>query len=283
MVTKYSVVRYLPHPLSGEAMNIGIIAWAEGQFATKFIDNWQRVQTFGREDIGFLRNFVQQVESSTSTQKKLFTLAPESLDVPKLEKIVENWNHSIQFSEPRVSLKPLEEILSEVAPIYLLKSRERRHRVRDHRTAAMLALQSVSTVLTHSRGQQAADDLIKKQRAIRGKIDTHVFDVVVENGRPFFAAQGLSFEKSLSVDVQKDVDATAWAINDIRNTPAHRLLPVAILALPPGSDSQPFVRAKKVFRSLKAEMISEAEMGNWVKKTIRTSLPSTAGGSERLT
>lgn len=86
---------------------------------------------------------------------------------------------------------------------------------------------------------------------------------------PFFAAQGLSFEKSFSVDVQKDVDATAWAINDIRNTPAHRLLPVAILALPPGSDSQPFVRAKKVFRSLKAEMISGTEVGNWVKKRYR--------------
>lgn len=274
MNTKYSVIRYLPRPLSGELINIGVVAWTEQSIVTRFVDNWQRARTFGRENINFLREFAHQLESSTSSQQALFGLDLGSLDASKLEKIVETWGHSIEFTEPRASLRSPEEVLHEVTSIYLLES-QRRHRARDRRTAAMLAIQSVSTVLTASRGPEAAD-LIKKQRSISGKIEKHVFDVVVENGRPLFAAQGLSFEKSSTLDVQRDVDATAWAIDDVRKSSAFKSLPVAVLALPPSGESRAYSSAKRIFRALDVNMISETGMKTWVKKTMKVLPPSSS-------
>jgi hypothetical protein len=66
MITKYSVVRYEPRPLSGEAINIGVIAWTDGKIVTRFVEDWRRVRTFGRENIDFLREFVQKLENSAS-------------------------------------------------------------------------------------------------------------------------------------------------------------------------------------------------------------------------
>lgn len=274
MTTKYLVVRYLPRPLSGEAINIGVIAWSDDSITTRFIQNWQRVRAFGREDIAFLRDFVQQVESSTSAQQRLLIQDSNAFDARGLEKLVETWRQSIEFSEPRVSLKSPEEVLREVAPIYLLESQQHRHRARDHRTAAKLAVHYVREVLVRTKGWQA-ENLIKKQHSIPGKIEQHVFDVVVANGRPLLAAQGLSFEKSATLNIQRDIDATAWAIDDVRNNKAFQALPVAVLALGPSGDSQPFVRAQKIFRALHASMVSETEMKKWVKKETKV-LPVTS-------
>jgi hypothetical protein len=274
MTSKYSVVRYQPRPLSGEAINIGVIAWTEGKIVTKFVENWQRVRSFGHENIEFLREFVHELESGASSQQTLFGAPPASLNAQGLEKIVEGWSRSIDFSEPRVSLKSPEEVLHEVTSIYLPEPRHR-PRARDRRTAAMLAVKSVTRVLFHLRGPDSSD-LIKKQRSISGRIEKHIFDVVVENGRPYFAAQGLSFERSLIVDVQRDVDATAWAIDDIRESAATRDLPVAVLALPPSGRSRPYVSAKRIFRALDVQMISETGMGNWVKKTMKVLPPASS-------
>jgi len=267
MITKYCVVRYLPHPLSGEMMNVGIIAWSEGKIATHFMKDWRRLKTFGHEDISFLQNFVEQIEASTSLDQKLPTLGPGQLDTKRLEELVANWGNSIQFSEPRTSLQPPEDVLREVISIYLPVLPHRAQRVRSRRTAARLALNSISQVLLEERGP-LSEGLIKKQHGIRGKFDEHQFDVVVANGRPFFAAQGLSFEKSFSRAVQKDVDATAWAIDDIRKI--QLALPVAVLALPPRDSSKHFDRARKTFQGLKAEMVSEAQMDTWVKRALKS-------------
>jgi hypothetical protein len=274
MITKYSVVRYEPRPLSGEAINIGVIAWTERKIVTRFVDDWRRIRAFGRENIDFLREFAHKLEGSASSQQKLFGLEPESLNVHELETVVESWSRSISFSEPRASMKSPEEALHEVTSIYLLGS-QHRPRARDRRTAAMIAIRSVSTVLAHLRGSEAVD-LIKKQSSISGKIEKHIFDVVVENGRPYFAAQGLSFEKSGILEVQKDVDATAWAIDDVRKSPATRDLPVAVLALPPSGRFQPYMSARRIFRALDVRLISESGMRDWVKKTIRVLPPASS-------
>src|SRR5260370_37888151 len=192
MITKYCVVRYLPHPLSGEMMNVGIIVWGEGKIVTHFMKDWRRIKTFGREDISFLRDFVEQIETSTSLEQKLPTLGPGQLDVRRLEELVANWGNSIQFSEPRTSLQPPEDVLREIGSIYLPGLPHRRQHGRNRLTAARVALDCISHVLLEERGP-LSEGLIKRQHGIRGKFDEHRFDVAVANGRTFLAAQGLSF------------------------------------------------------------------------------------------
>jgi hypothetical protein len=270
MVTKYSVVRYLPNPLSGEMINVGVIAWGEGKIAARFAKDWRRAKAFGREDISFLRDFVEQVEASAQVQQQLLAFGSNALDANQLEQFVKDWGNSIQFSELRTSLRSPEEVISEISSVYLPVLPHHSQKGRTRRAAALLALHRVSQVLFDFRGPEASD-LIKKEHGIQGKVDEHQFDVVVANGRPFLAAQGLSFEKSFTRTVQKDVDATAWAIDDVRKT--HKHLPVAILALTPGAACPPAERARKIFRALNADMISEKQMDGWVKKRIK-SLPA---------
>src|SRR5438874_12859278 len=113
MVTKYSVVRYLPNPLSGEMINIGVIAWGEDKIAARFVKDWKRAKAFGREDISFLRDFVEQMEDSAQVQQQLLAFTSKPVDATQLEKFVKDWGNSIQFSELRTSLRSPEEVIRE--------------------------------------------------------------------------------------------------------------------------------------------------------------------------
>jgi len=248
-------------------INIGVIAWGEGQVAAQFVKDWRRAKVFGREDISFLRDFVEQMEASGQAQQKVLAFVLHRIDAKQLEQIAQDWSNSIQFSELRTSLRSPEEVIREISPIYLPElPHYHSQKGRTRHTAAMLALQRVSQVLIDERGPQVSD-LIKRQHGIQGKFDEHLFDVVVANGRPLLAAQGLSFEASTRI-VQKDIDATAWAIDDVRK--AHRHLPVAVLALTHKESHAPVEKAKRIFRGLAADMISESQMDRWLKQKIRT-------------
>ena len=114
-----------------------------------------------------------------------------------------------------------------------------------------------------------AGDLVKRKYSVEGKLDDHTFDVVVSKNRPYFAAQGLSFELTNLTMLQKDVDATAWAIDDVKNNDPG--FPIAILALPPVVDQVGlFKRAKKLFKGLDTDVLeSDAQMGKWVGSLAR--------------
>ncbi len=60
MTAQYTVVKYVPDPTIGERMNFGVITWDESRMCSRFLENWHRVQAFGREDIKFLRNFARE-------------------------------------------------------------------------------------------------------------------------------------------------------------------------------------------------------------------------------
>ena len=49
MSARYSVLQYLPDPLAGESINVGLIAWNENRVRTRFLRDWKRVQCFSRD------------------------------------------------------------------------------------------------------------------------------------------------------------------------------------------------------------------------------------------
>lgn len=277
MTTKYSVVRYLPNPLSGEAVNFGVIAWNQDRISSRFIDNWKRVRAFGGEDIDFLREFRHRFETRTSQAPTLPGFG-DKLDAAELERIVGDWRHSIEFSEPRSSLKSPDEVLNDLAPIYLRSLGHRPREMRDRRVAARLAAKMVSDVLISEKGP-GVRDLIQRDYALSGQFDRHTFDVAVANGQAFLAAQALSFEGSSSPNLHRDIDATAWAIDDVRKKLPR--LPLRIFALPPRGTSKLFTLAKRIFAGLDAKIVSENQMGRWVHEVsgqVPTATPKIAQG-----
>jgi len=266
MTTQYTVVQYLPNPLSGERINLGLIAWAEGRIACRFVRKWQRVYSFGREDTKFLRDFVGRVEEAASSILDIPGLVEEKLDEDKLKKIIGSWTSSIQFSEPKSSLKPPDELLNDMATIFLREPKRQVKRGRDKRTAATLAAKRILSVLQEVVGPDA-QQLLKRNHPVRGKFAEYPFDVVGTNGAPFLAAQGLSFEISDTDSLRKDVESTAWWIDDVKMWDSK--FPLAVVVIPPTNKSETYVRARKIFKGLDAAVKTEAEIGRWANSVVR--------------
>jgi len=268
----YTVVQYLPNPLSGERLNVGLIAWGGGRIAARFIEDWRRVHNFGGEDIEFIRDFARRVEEATDDQSTLAGLGDaRRFDEEHLRKIVGTWMHSIQLSEPRTSLKTPTELLDELVPVFLRSVHRRAgKKLRDRRSAAAMVAHSLWACVTQVTGK-APQDLFKRNHAIKGKLDQHAFDAVIANGRPLFAAHGLSFEIAETRILGLEVDATAFAITDVRA--AHPKFPLAVLTLPPIRKSTLFDKAQKVFGGLDAEVVeSQEKMDKWATKTAKKTL-----------
>jgi len=270
MITHYTVVQYLPKPLSGERINVGVIAWAEGRIAAKFIGDWRRVRSFGGEDIDFVRDFVRRIEDAAENTPSLPGFERDStIDEARLRKFIGDWVNSIQFSDPKTSLKPPDEVVSEVSPIFLRTPRQHPRRARDRRFVAALAYHRISAAVKQVLDRSTAE-LVKRHFPIRGRFDEHQFDVVVANGRPLFAAQGLSFELPDSVTLRKDVDATAWAVDDVRKRKLD--LPLAVLALPPKKETKLYARATQIFEGLDAAVLTESDVDKWATRVAKKTL-----------
>ena len=79
MISKYTVVQYLPDPLNGECINIGVVVLGDGQVLSRFLGEWDRVECFsGGRDITFLRHFAERVHESDPEQLAL--IAGEGLE-----------------------------------------------------------------------------------------------------------------------------------------------------------------------------------------------------------
>ncbi len=269
MISRYTVVQYFPNPLSGERINIGIIAWNEDRIACRFVGDWRRVRGFGREDIGFLRHFVERVEEAAH-DPVLPSMLGDNFNQAKLEKIIGSWINSIQFSEPRVSLKSSDELIAEIVPVFLRERPRRPKPPRDRRAAVTVAAHSLLSVLREHIPWGHADNLLKRNHLIEGKFDQHEFDVVVTNGRPFLAAQALSFELRDRNRLETDIDAIAWSIDDVRKR--NPRLPLAVVVLPPksrGEGQVVFERAKNIFEGLHADVETETEIDRWAKRVVK--------------
>ena len=59
MVSRYSIIQYVPNPIADERINIGVVAFNEDAVRTHFLSNWERVRYFGMEDTEFLKKLLR--------------------------------------------------------------------------------------------------------------------------------------------------------------------------------------------------------------------------------
>lgn len=261
MPSNYTVIQYVPDPVSGERVNVGVIAFSEVRILSKFLDKWGRVSRFAEQEIGFLQDFADDIRNMTSDQLEPEQLVGEGrLKEQQLREMVDSWMNSIQFTEFKASLLPVDELLEEAAQRYLREPKIQ-ERARGRRTAAKLAAASVQAALEEEIGE-VARELTKRNALLRGRVEEHKLDVVVQNGQPFFGAHGLSFEVRESLQLDRLVDSTAWSIDDIRQRDDE--IPLAVFALPPKGDSEAFARAGHIFEELGAPLIAEGGLQDWV-------------------
>jgi len=73
--------------------------------------------------------------------------------------------------------------------------------------------------------------------------------------------------------LQREVDATLWAMDDVRKL--RPKLPLAVLVIPPGTTNSTFTHAARMFRDLNVEVVPDDRATSWAKKVIKkVTLPS---------
>lgn len=271
MAAKYSVVQYIPDPIADERINVGVLVFDQQVVRARFLSNWERVRQFANQDIRFLQEFGRSVSEAASQPTLLPFLASNyTLNQELITTMVGSWINSIQLTEPRGSLKNVDDLLPDVVTRFLSEPTRTRRGFRDRRAAAGIAARQIRAALTERVGEEA-EDLLKKEYTLEGAMQGHTFDAVVANGAPYFAAHGVSFELPEARRLRTYVDALAWAITDVRAV--DRTLPLAIVALPPKEDVEEHGRlvdlyhhTVKVYTGLGAEVLTERDIERWANR-----------------
>jgi Protein of unknown function (DUF3037) len=123
MTSWYSVIQYVPNPIAGELINIGVLVSDEQEVRVHFLQNWERVRCFGMsEDIDLLKNFAHKMQEAT--KEWLLFLGDRPSDLPVHERFVNlarGWMNGIQFTEPCGSQATVDQLLEDMTQTYLLE------------------------------------------------------------------------------------------------------------------------------------------------------------------
>ena len=267
MISQYRVISYVPDPVIGERINVGVLVYGDGVARCRFVQNWQRVKQFGYGDVAFLQDFAKDFEDRISLQTgNQDTNKPDTINEDKLRIITGSWMNSIQISDANASTKTVEQLFEDVSTRFLREPVARRRRARDRRAAASVAMKAIKAAVKDQIGPGWLE-YVRRNETLQGKFDQHVFDVSVSNGRPYFAAQGLSFELPDTKDLRRGIDATAWAIDDVRKELPD--VPLSVIVISPVAPTEIYQRAVHVFENLDAAVIREEEVDSWASRMAR--------------
>jgi hypothetical protein len=265
MSSLYSIIRYVPDPVAQEFVNIGIVTWDGDGIRCRFIDNWARVQSFGNEDIKFLRELSRNIEAAAARQLSLAGINEKPpLSIEALEKMIGTWGQSVQFAEPRGSTKDATALLADVAPLFLRSPRRRSERVRTRATAVKEAATILIDAVRQRRPPEEADKLVKTRELIAGRLEQHRLDVALANGHLMAGIQAISFEISESEHLEKEIIGAKWMLSDIRQ--AHGDVPMAVFAYPPrrGNPRPSYRDAVRTLGALGAAvLVTAADLSQW--------------------
>jgi Protein of unknown function (DUF3037) len=165
MASRYSVIQYVPNPITEDRINIGVIVSDEQDVRVRFLQNWERVRCFGMsEDIDLLKNFAHKMQEAT--KERLLFPCDHPSDLPVHERFVNlahGWMNGIQFTEFCGSQASVDQLLEDMTQTYLLEP-----------------LQVVKNEYQISRIYDVLDPILSFSPKISKK-STHI----IKNGDPF--------------------------------------------------------------------------------------------------
>lgn len=272
MCSRYSIIQYVPDPITDERINIGVLAFNDIDVRVHFLSNWERVRNFSKEkNIDYLKDFAQSMRKSA--QSGLLFPGDQENNRPRherLERVAQSWMNSIQFTEPRGSLKDVNTVIEDAVKKFLVKPVSEKSKFRDRQDAARITISNVKKVVREMMGQEY-QDLVKKNYLIAGAHKGHNVDIAVANGHPYLAAQGISFEVHPPENL---LDAVAWTITDVKDNKPD--FPIAVVVLPPKKDESKdneqleeiYHNTTDTYRELGAKVLLEQDITSWVTKQL---------------
>jgi hypothetical protein len=248
MTQFFSVVQFLPDPLTGERINIGVVVFDGDEFkGARFLEHWGRVSAFGG-NVKSLQTVVEELRQAN--------LTPDSV-----RKMAQEWRHGVQFTTPRASLAPADRLLEEMAGLMLTEEAPPK------RTQAKLNVirevrQSFERAFTDVALGRSVE--IEARGEVRGRHAAHEVDLTIRNGRLLLAAKAVSFDRPPSRHIDKDVAATAWTIEDLARGNKEIALAV-LIALPQDPHRRDVRDAEQLFGDLNATVLTAGNVDGYAR------------------
>jgi len=265
VIYHYSIVRYVPDPVRGEQVNIGVIVAAKDSsyFGARFISRHEsgRLRRLGfGEDFGFIQDLAEEMESQvTGAQLRIEEGPPVSWTLDKVGVAAREWANAIQVSEPRSALEEEhpDVLLQALYGRYVAARRATRERARDRRWIK----RKVTTGLNQALASLHRDpsDYVHRDERIDGALDAHVLDYVLLNGAIRHLVETMSFETTDRRALKTEIDAFAWTIDDVREGGIR--VPITVATIGGG---RLLDDAQRIYEGLGANVIREPELDHWV-------------------
>lgn len=262
MTTQFSVIRFVPDAVANESINVGVIAISGQNVKIQFINSWHRARALGGEKVTYLRDFVKDL----SARQEILFGEGDTWSEASIREYLGRWRHMVECTELRGSIKPIEQLLPELVTLYLKDARATRAKILTKKAASAALFSAVSIAVQEKFGTNG-QELVKRNLVVPGHIDEHECDVGLLNGQLYGAAVGLSFRVAETPYLKTEVDAVAFAIEDMRA--AHKRLPIAVSYVPPARTSDSFKRAEKIFKSVGAEFIDYRCAQDWANRATK--------------
>jgi hypothetical protein len=260
-ISRYSVVQYVPRPLSDEKINIGVIAWDDNGVDAEFLVNWKRVSNFGQEDISYVKEFANNISEIIESRTQLDAFRGNNpFGVKEITKIIDEWKNCIQFSPPRGSTRSRRELLTDVVPIFLSLGKKSQKKSRSRTMAAKLASKAIEEQLD-LLDQTTKAKLLRRDFKFKGECTSHEFPIGLVNGSPLLAVEALSFEIADRRKLELELDSVCWSCADIRKKDRH--IKLALFALQSQRNSETYRKANVVLGKLKVDVITEDSLTVW--------------------
>jgi hypothetical protein len=266
MTTSYIVIQYTPDPATGERLNVGIAAWSADNVSCRFTNNWRRLRTVApASDLTYLQEFVEHFTGVV--RRSNACSAPEAASGTYFqEKMIssfhENWASKIHFTEPRGSLRDPDTTISRLSKLFVSIISDDRVRRRTRSTAISLTVRALRSAVAHRLSKPDIQNYIMIRPDVPGQLENHILDVGLKNGKLISGVHALSFESQDAIHLEREVESTAYVLNDVMK--ATSPIEVSVFALPPTVTTEgAFKRAEKLFRAMKVPLIEEGSLEKW--------------------
>lgn len=261
---RYSLVRCVPEPRTGEFVNIGAIAGSfdEGDWSARTIGNYARALKLCTSDqIAAVTEFIAEaLEQIDAADNSLYPLHDDWLDT-----IVAERRNVVQLSAPQMAIADdADQALDFVFARQLVDpAKVTRRTVSKHRIMAWVR---------RYLGEAIDDSLILERPVLTvGDRITAPIDFAIGRDHAVAITQAWSFQKEGVEDLSKDVKAWAYAIGRLRQGEGGHLtgterslslksdVSIEVVFAPPITAQQQdvFGEASDVFKSLGANLYSE--------------------------
>lgn len=275
MPSHYCVVQFVPDPLADERVNVGVLAFDEERVRSAFLEDWRRAIALAGRSVTPLRKVIRDLERATSDDLQQEALLSPThfhrLTAELVEHLANRWSHSIQLTPPRGSLADVDTVLAEMSAV-MLKQGTVRRRGQTKLELVRIARVQLEQALFKLDARDKPRREVETRIEVAGRLTTHKVDIGILNGSPRIAAQAISFSRVTSQQVQRDVDATAWVLDDIQHADAHPYLAV-IVTEPANETRQKFDDAVELFGKLvEGGVVRQRELARWAQHAAELAL-----------